>query len=484
MIPIKDKYQLRNWELVSINPNKKNWIWFDYFNYWAVSIHSIFSFSLISTLYLLNDINTIVVLIGTLVAGITVFILSNLIGNISQVSGLCFPVILRISMGFNGARYFGLIRGLVGIFMFGVQTLFISKSFEYIFRITLYDLDNQLINNFFFTNSYIDFKFIDWFSLIITLILQFLLFTRGASFNKNFIKFCSIFVYLGLIILLIIIFSNHSDALIKALVISSNIDGIISKKNILPFVSIAITMFVYFSILILNFGDFARYAKDYNELKIGNFSLLINIILFSIIAVLLTLGSDIILVRNSITIDQLITNPNDIIDKINNYYLTFASVTIILISSISSNLIANFVPPQNTLINFMPNRFTIKSAGVIILLLSLIISIFWVSIFSQKISLSFFDTLASFFGPLFGIIVTDFYFVQEKKIYHKELFYPDETTKYVYSNGWNYKAIYSILIGFIFSASTIWNANLLQFQSFGWIIGAILSSIIYLVLKK
>ena len=132
----------------------------------------------------------------------------------------------------------------------------------------------------------------------------------------------------------------------------------------------------------------------------------------------------------------------------------------------------------------MPNKFSIKSAGVIILLLSLIISIFWVSIFSQKISLSFFDTLASFFGPLFGIIVTDFYFVQEKKIYHKELFYPDETTKYVYSNGWNYKAVYSILIGFIFSASTIWNANLLQFQSFGWIIGAILSSIIYLVLKK
>ena len=98
--------------------------------------------------------------------------------------------------------------------------------------------------------------------------------------------------------------------------------------------------------------------------------------------------------------------------------------------------------------------------------------------------LSGFDTLSAFLGPIFGIVIADYYYVQEKKINHKELFYPEENTHYIYNNGWNYKAVYSLIIGFIFSASTIWNINLIQFQSFGWIIGAFVSYIIYYLLNQ
>ena len=110
MIPVKDKYQLRNWELVSINPNNRDWNWFDFFNFWAVSIQSIIGFSLIASLFLLYDLNSLVVLSGTLFAGLIVFFLTNLVGSISQSSGLPFPVILRLSMGFSGARYLSLIH--------------------------------------------------------------------------------------------------------------------------------------------------------------------------------------------------------------------------------------------------------------------------------------------------------------------------------------------------------------------------------------
>ncbi len=415
MIPVKDKYQLRNWELVSINPNNRDWSWFDFFNFWAVSIQSIIGFSLIASLYLLYDLNSFVVLSGTLIAGLIVFFLTNLIGSISQSSGLPFPVILRLSMGFSGARYLGLIRGLIGIFMFGVQTFFISKS-------------------------------------------------------------------LGLF--LIIIISENYVALISSLILSTNTENFISRNNIFPFISVVGTMFAYFSILLLNFGDFARYAKSKSEMNKGNFALLLNLVLFSVIALLICLGSDIILAQNSITVERLLTNPNDIIGKINNNYLTIISLMLILISSISSNLIANYIPSQNTLINFLPNSLNLKSSGAVIILLALFVSFFWLSIFSQGLSLSVFDTLASFLGPIFGVIIADYYFVQNKKINHKELFYPEETTIYIYNSGWNLKALYSVLIGFIFSASTIWNINLLNLQSFGWLIGALVSYILYLLLKK
>ena len=143
----KEKFQIRNWELVSINPNNKNWGWFDFFNFWAISFQSLISFSLITSLYFLYDLNSIIVFSGCLFAAILVYFFSNLIGKISQTSGLSFPVILRLSMGFNGARYIGMTRGLVGLFMFGIQTFFISKSFGYLIRIFIHKIDSQLLQN-------------------------------------------------------------------------------------------------------------------------------------------------------------------------------------------------------------------------------------------------------------------------------------------------------------------------------------------------
>ena len=59
-----EKFQLRNWELVSINPNNRDWTWKNYFNFWAINIQTVVGFSLISALYLFYDLNFFVVLIG------------------------------------------------------------------------------------------------------------------------------------------------------------------------------------------------------------------------------------------------------------------------------------------------------------------------------------------------------------------------------------------------------------------------------------
>ena len=141
----KEKFQIRNWELVSINPNNRNWEWSDYFNFWAVSIQSVIGFSLIAALYFLYDLNSGIVFLGSLIAALLVYLFSNLIGKTSQSSGLSFPVILRLSMGFDGARYIAMLRGVVGIFMFGVQTFFISKALGFLIRVFMHEIDDKLL---------------------------------------------------------------------------------------------------------------------------------------------------------------------------------------------------------------------------------------------------------------------------------------------------------------------------------------------------
>ena len=116
--------------------------------------------------------------------------------------------------------------------------------------------------------------------------------------------------------------------------------------------------------------------------------------------------------------------------------------------------------------------------------MGILVGTFWLSVLSQKGVFSIFDTMTAFFGPIFGVIISDYYLIKKEKINHKELFYPKETTEYIYNNGWNYKAVYSVIIGFIFAASTIWNSSLVLFQSFAWIIGTIVSFILYYLLNN
>ena len=100
-------------------------------------------------------------------------------------------------MGANGARYVGMLRGIVGIFMFGIQTFFISKSIVYLIRIFIFSLDKNILEHQIFLSFFIGLNLIDWISLVFTFILQYLIFTNGQRFNKNFLKFSAYFVYIG-----------------------------------------------------------------------------------------------------------------------------------------------------------------------------------------------------------------------------------------------------------------------------------------------
>jgi NCS1 family nucleobase:cation symporter-1 len=458
VIQQKENFSLRNWEIVSINPAEKNWTWRDLFCFWGNGVQNIIGFSLITSLYLIYDLNAIVVFIGTLAASLLVYFFSNLIGKPSQKHGLPFPVILRTSMGVNGARYVALLRGLVGIFMFGVQTFFISKSIGYLLRILLFKIDSNILNNEIFFTFFMGLDLIDGVSLLLTLLIQFLIFSNGINTNRLFINFSALFVYFGLILFLIVIFSEHYNELLSSFKLTLSIDNAISRNNLFPLLTVTGTMFAYFSILIVNFGDFSRYVKNEKELNKGNLSLILNLLLFSFLSVFIVLGADIILVKNLIQVDKFLTNPTDII--------------------------ANYIPSQNTLLNFLPKSLSLKSSGILIIFISFFVSLFWLPVLSQIGILSMIDTIGSFFGPISGVIIADFYLIRNKKIINKDIFSSLSTSTYYYSNGWQIKGVYSILIGFIFSSATIWNVNLNFLQSFSWIIGAFISWLTYYLLAS
>ena len=480
----KTKYSLSNWELVSVNPNDKNWDWKDLFCFWGCNIQSVIGFSLIASLYLVYELNVFVVLFGTLIGSIFVYFFTNLIGKPSQKYGLPFSVILRSSFGVKGAKYLSLLRGLVGIFMFGIQTYFLSKLFSYLIRISIFSFDVTLLDNDIFLVFLLGLNILDWAAFTLTIILQVFLFSKSHQFNRSIIKFSAITVYSGMLFFFLVVLLYDVKTVSASFVDIFSISNLLDKNNIAPLITVAGSIFAYFSIVIVNYGDFSRYVKDENQLKIGSLSLILNLLLFSFFAVFIAIGSDIFLNKNLENMERILTNPTDIIGKIDNIQITIIVLFFIIFASASTNLIANYIPTQNVLLNFLPTKINIKSAALAIAFLGFIIGIFWLPLLSQIGILSFIDTFSSFFGPLFGVMVVDYFIIKKSNLDNKDIYSLDSKGLYFYSNGWHIKAIYSLVLGFVFAASTIWNSSLMSLHAYSWIIGAFISSLTYYLLAS
>ena len=439
MSPQNIKKNLTNWDLVSVNPIDKNWDWKILFCFWGVNIQSVIGFSLIVSLYLIYDLNTFVVFTGTIIGTLLIYIFSNLIGKPSQKNGLPFIVLLRSSLGVIGAKYFGLIRFFVGIFLFGIQTYFLSKAFSYLIRISFFSIEPMFLDKEIFLIFFLGMNLIDWTAIIIAIILQGFLFSAGMNINKKIIIFSAITVYFGMLLFFLSVLLSDVKFTSQAFLNILNTENFLNKDNFGPLITVSSTVFAYFSVVILSFGDFSRYVKDESQLKKGNFSLILNLLIFSFFALFIVSGMDAFLKQDPENLNRILTNPTDILGKLDNLFLVVLALIFIIIASASTNLIVNFIPSQYTLVNFLPFSLSIRSAGLIISILGFIIGIFWLTFLSQVGALSFIDTFGAFFGPLFGIMISDFYFIQKSKINNKDIYSLENNGIYYYTGGWHIK---------------------------------------------
>jgi len=132
----------------------------------------------------------------------------------------------------------------------------------------------------------------------------------------------------------------------------------------------------------------------------------------------------------------------------------------------------------------VPNKLSSTSSGVIIGIIAFFVGALWIPLLSQIGILSLVDTVGAFFGPIFGIIIADYYLIKNKKIVIKDIFSSAPNGTYYYSSGWNIKAIYSLFIAFIFSAATIWNPDFRFLQSYSWLIGAFIGFLMHFLLSE
>lgn len=460
---------LHNKDLAPLPREQRVWGWFEIFNVWSNDIQSLFGYTLAATLFISYGLNGWVVFAGILLAGFIVMLLVNLSGKPSVLYGVPYPVIARISMGVRGANFPALVRGIVAIFWYGVQTYFASTALALLLNAVL---DNPGGAKF------LGLDWVGWVSYCLVCVLQLGIFLMGIKWITRFLNWAGPLVYLVMVALLCVIWYQAGSGLLDEVGRIFDGRGTYQGTPLMAFGAVVGTMVAYFAAVVINYGDFSRFVKDERSMKIGNFlGLPVSLAVFSFLALFITAGT-------AVLFGETLTNPADIVGKVDNLTLTIIAALTFFAATVGINLVANFIPPAFDLANLKPELISAKLGGIITAVIAFFIGALWLPLISAIGITGFVDTLGALLAPLYGIMIVDYYLIRRQHVVLEDLFSLKETGLYYFSNGWNKRAMLAFALAAVFSVSTVWVPVLSDLAGYGWLIGACLGGVLQYVVMR
>ncbi len=457
--------RLYNHDLAPAAPEGRTWGVFSLLAMWMSDVHSVGGYTFAASLFFLGLTGWQVLI--SMVIGITaVYFLMNLIGRPSQRYGIPYPVVARIAFGVMGANLAASVRGVVGIVWYGVQTYFASKAVQ-VLAVTLAPGAAALTHN-----SILGLSTLAWFSFLFMWLFQLLIFLSGMERIRRFIDFCGPVVYVVMFALAIWMlwqtgFSSLSLQLSPPATSTGATVGVMANA--------AMLIVAYFAALLLNFGDFARFAKSEAAMKAGNFfGLPVNFLVFSIITVIVTAGT-------LKVFGQAIMDPVLIVERIGNPVVVVIGSITFIVATMGINIVANFVSPAYDIANLYPERIDFRLGGLITSILSVLVCP-WLFVANPQAITLFVGIFGSVLGPMFGIIVADYYLVKRQEIPITELYSMAPGGSFHYEGGWNRRAVLALVLsGTLSIGLALLGAYGVMFNvgDWGWLIGAAGGAIIY-----
>ena len=460
--------QLYNHDLAPVAPEGRTWGAFSIFAMWMSDVHSVGGYTFAASLFFLG-LNGWEVLLAMVVGITIVYFLMNLIGRPSLKYGTPFPVVARMSFGVMGANIAAVLRGIVGIVWYGVQTYFASKAVQALV-LAFYPAAEAWTHG-----SFLGLSALGWFSFLFMWVFQLLIFLNGMETIRKFIDFCGPVVYLVMFALAIwIIWQTGTSSL--SLQLSPRAEG----SAIGHMANASMLIVAYFAALLLNFGDFARFARDEKSMKTGNLlGLPLNFIVFAIITVIVTAGT----VK---VFGEAIMDPVAIVERIGNPWVVALGSITFIVATMGINIVANFVSPAYDISNLYPEKINFRLGGLITSILSVMVCP-WIFVSSPQAITVFVSIFGAILGPMFGIMVADYYLIKRQQVVLEDLYTMSSNGSLYFEGGWNRKAIVALTgAGFVSIGLALLGAYSVipNVGDWGWLIGSVLGAVLYVALMR
>jgi len=140
--------------------------------------------------------------------------------------------------------------------------------------------------------------------------------------------------------------------------------------------------------------------------------------------------------------------------------------------------VANFVSPAFDFSNVAPRLISWRMGGMLAAVASIFITP-W-NLFNNPAVIHYtLDILGSFIGPLYGVLIVDFYLMKRGALKVDELYTMSENGRYWYSGGVNWRAVAALLPAALIAIVCVMTPSLQGMANFSWFIGAGLGAIFY-----
>jgi nucleobase:cation symporter-1, NCS1 family len=458
---------LYNGDLAPTAPEGRTWKTFDIFAMWMSDVHSVGGYTFAASLFFLG-LSGWQVLIAMTVGIFGVYFLMNLIGQPSQKYGIPYPVMARVAFGIQGAKLAAVVRGVVGIVWYGVQTYFASKAVQ-VLVLTFVPSAQALTQS-----GHLGLSTLGWMSFLFMWFFQLVIFLNGMETIRKFIDFCGPAVYVVMFLLAgWILWQSGLSSL--SLQLGEPVQG----SSLGHMANAAMLVIAYFAALLLNFGDFARFAESPRAMRVGNFlGLPLNFIVFALITVIVTSGTVAVF-------GQAIMDPVAIVEHIDNPWVAVIGSLTFIIATMGINIVANFVSPAYDISNLYPRKINFRLGGLITSILSVLVCP-WLFVQSPGAITAFVAIFGAVLGPMYGVMVADYYLVKHGHVELNDLYSTSTTGSLYFDRGWNRTALIALAVsGFVSIGLALLGGFGLMYNvgDWGWLIGAVGGGVIYYALS-
>ncbi len=465
-VPAGYSDRLYNEDLRPLREDERGWTTYSLFCTWMADVHSIGGYTFAAGLFFLGLTGWQVFL--ALISGITlVYFLINLTSVAGQRHGIPYPVLSRIGFGVFGANIPALIRAVIAIFWYGIQTWLASVAVVILVLKIFPDLQPYA------ENSILGLSTLGWICFLALWLAQLLVLRNGMESIRVLVDWSGPAIYVAMFALAAWIWYEAG----------SGIDFNFSSKElstggaILTFFTAIALVVNYFSTLMLNFTDFSRFAPTERMVRVGNFwGLPVNFILFSAVVVVTTAGS-------LAVYGEAISDPVELVGRIPSVVVLLLGAVTFAIATVGINIVANFVSPCYDLANAFPRHIDFKRGGLITAVLAVMVTP-W-NIYNSPVAINYFlGGLGALLGPLFGIIVVDYYLVKRGRINTGDLYREGTGTPYWYTGGVNRVAVgvfavaaaVAVVVALVPAFGTV--------APFSWFVGAGIGGALYWALGR
>jgi NCS1 family nucleobase:cation symporter-1 len=420
--------RLANADLAPLSSQR--WSSYNIFAFWMSDVHSVGGYVTAGSLFALG-IASWQVLIALIVGIAIVNVFTNLVAKPSQTSSVPYPVINRAIFGVLGANIPAVIRGLIAIAWYGVQTYLASQALIIIF-LKFWPASaawNKPDTGLFGLSA------LGYICYAILWVAQAAVFWNGMEAIRRFIDWAGPAVYVVMIIMCGYLVAKAGIGNISLNLSEQNL----SLKASIPVMLSAIALVVsYFSGPMLNFGDFSRYGRSFAAVKKGNFlGLPVNFLFFSLLTV----------ITASATVPvfgELITDPIHTVERIDTPFAILLGGLTFVIATVGINIVANFISPAFDFSNVNPQRISWRMGGMIAAVGSVLLMPWnW---YNNPTAIHYtVGLLGALIGPLFGILIAGYYVVSKQRVWVDELFSMDPAGRYWFRNGFNPNAVIAVI---------------------------------------